>query len=223
MPTCWPTPCADPLTAQRAAIRPLPGDPPRFLLLHRAAPLQRHRAALDRLGAQARQARSSWWRQLATGRAAAFLDLGEPRALAAGTRICSRSTATPGCRPGRLRELVGVAAHPHNQPRLDALTAPRGDRATASCSRAWPRRCRRRRAHAVPRLFAGQCGIDPYSAATSEVYQDLFGEGSFSGKGLLHVQAVHAVLGRRLPEGRVLSHDLLEGALARCAASATSR
>jgi cyclic beta-1,2-glucan synthetase len=67
-------------------------------------------------------------------------------------------------------------------------------------------------------MFAGQCGIDPYSAASSEVYQDLFGEGSFTGKGLLHVQALHAVLGGRLPEGQVLSHDLLEGALARCAA-----
>ena len=38
-------------------------------------------------------------------------------------------------------------------------------------------------------LFAGQCGIDPYSAASSEVYQDVFGEGTFTGKGLLHVQA----------------------------------
>ena len=67
-------------------------------------------------------------------------------------------------------------------------------------------------------LFAGQCGIDPYSVASSEVYQDLFGEGTFTGKGLLDVQAVHAVLGGRLPDGQVLSHDLLEGSLARCAA-----
>ncbi|MEO8299663.1 MAG: hypothetical protein ABI574_17850, partial [Burkholderiales bacterium] len=61
-----------------------------------------------------------------------------------------------------------------------------------------------------------QCGIDPYSAASSEVYQDLFGQGTFTGKGLLQVQALHAVLSQRLPEGRVLSHDLLEGAIARC-------
>ena len=67
-------------------------------------------------------------------------------------------------------------------------------------------------------LFAGQCGVDPYSAASSEVYQDLFDEGTFTGKGLLHVHAMHAVLGQRLPEGQVLSHDLLKGALARCAA-----
>ncbi len=67
-------------------------------------------------------------------------------------------------------------------------------------------------------LFAGQPGIDPYSAATSEVYQDVFGEGTFTGKGLLNVAALHAVLTERLPEGQVLSHDLLEGSLARCAA-----
>jgi hypothetical protein len=67
-------------------------------------------------------------------------------------------------------------------------------------------------------LFAGQSGIDPYSVASSEVYQDLFGEGTFTGKGLLDVQAVHAVLGGRLPPSQVLSHDLLEGSLARCAA-----
>ncbi len=67
-------------------------------------------------------------------------------------------------------------------------------------------------------MFAGQSGIDPYSAASSELHQDLFDEASFTGKGLLDVQAVHAVLGGRLPEDQVLSHDLLEGALARCAA-----
>ena len=56
-----------------------------------------------------------------------------------------------------------------------------------------------------------QCGIDPYSSGASDIYQDLFGTGSFTGKGLLNVQAVHAVLDRRLPDGAVLSHDLLEG------------
>ena len=67
-------------------------------------------------------------------------------------------------------------------------------------------------------LFSGQSGIDPYSIAASEVYQDLFGEGTYTGKGLMHVDAVHAVLGGRLPNDQVLSHDLLEGSLARCAA-----
>ena len=66
-------------------------------------------------------------------------------------------------------------------------------------------------------LFAGQCGIDPYSNASSDVYQDLFGMGSFTGKGLLNVKAVHAVLDQRFADESVLSHDLLEGSISRCA------
>ncbi|MDQ6881569.1 MAG: hypothetical protein M3150_05705, partial [Pseudomonadota bacterium] len=66
------------------------------------------------------------------------------------------------------------------------------------------------------RLFAGQPGIDPYNNAVSDLYQDLFGTGSFSGKGLLNVAACHAVLDGRLPAESVLSHDLLEGSIARC-------
>ena len=61
------------------------------------------------------------------------------------------------------------------------------------------------------RIFAGQGGIDPYSGAVSDVYQDLFGEGIFTGKGIYDVDAFLAVLGDTIPENRVLSHDLLEG------------
>ena len=120
--------------------------------------------------------------------------------------------------PGRLRELVGVAAHPHNQPRL----AADGRRVAHGYGILQPHVATPLRAPEDVTLyhwlFAGQSGIDPYSAASSEVYQDLFGEGTFTGKGLLDVQAVHAVLGGRLPPSQVLSHDLLEGSLARCAA-----
>lgn len=119
--------------------------------------------------------------------------------------------------PGRLRELVGVAAHPLNLPRLDAS----GRKVVGGYGILQPRVVTPLPEGAEVTLFhwlfAGQCGTDPYSAATSEVYQDLFSEGTFTGKGLLHVQAVDAVLSGRLPEERVLSHDLLEGSLARCA------
>jgi len=110
-----------------------------------------------------------------------------------------------------------VAEHPDNQPRLDET----GRRVLQGYGILQPR--------VVPPLageggrtawqwlFDGQAGIDPYSAMSSDVYQDLFGEGSFTGKGLLHVATLHAVLGERLPTEQVLSHDLLEGALVRCA------
>lgn len=59
-------------------------------------------------------------------------------------------------------------------------------------------------------------GLDPYSYANADVYQDLFGEGSYMGKGIYEVDVVLRALGNRFPENRVLSHDLLEGCYARC-------
>ena len=67
------------------------------------------------------------------------------------------------------------------------------------------------------RLFAGEAGIDPYTREVSDVYQDLFGEGSFVGKGIYDVEAFSQALGGRLPENLILSHDLLEGCYARSA------
>ncbi len=194
-----------------------PGDAPRFIILHRERRFseteqrwigwERKRGKLERLVAV-----------LAEGSAAGFLDLGEDSRIAADTPYIVTLDSDTQLPPGRLRDLVGVAAHPHNQPRLDA----HGRSLVGGYAILQPRIVMPLPA---PRdftlyhwMFAGQCGIDPYSVATSEVYQDLFGEGSFTGKGLLNVQAMHAVLAGRLPEGQVLSHDLLEGSLARCAA-----
>ncbi|HMD53653.1 MAG TPA: cyclic beta 1-2 glucan synthetase, partial [Phycisphaerae bacterium] len=64
------------------------------------------------------------------------------------------------------------------------------------------------------RLFADDPGIDPYTHLVSDVYQDLFAQGSFIGKGIYDVEAFEAVLGWRFPENRILSHDLLEGCYA---------
>lgn len=64
-------------------------------------------------------------------------------------------------------------------------------------------------------LFGGDPGLDPYTRAVSDVYQDLFGEGSFTGKGIYDVDAFECSLARRLPDNRILSHDLLEGCHAR--------
>src|SRR5262249_21694683 len=61
----------------------------------------------------------------------------------------------------------------------------------------------------------GDSGIDPYTRAVSDVYQDLFDEGSFIGKGIYDVDAFERSLARRFPENRILSHDLLEGCYAR--------
>ena len=65
------------------------------------------------------------------------------------------------------------------------------------------------------RLHTGESGIDPYTRAVSDVYQDLFDEGSFVGKGIYDVDAFERSLAHRFPENRILSHDLLEGCYAR--------
>jgi cyclic beta-1,2-glucan synthetase len=193
-----------------------PGEAPRFLLLHRERSLsttqgrwigwERKRGKLEQLVAA-----------LVQENAGPFLPLGELSRMASGTRYLLTLDSDTQLPPGRLRALVGVAEHPDNRPRLDAT----GRRVVQGYGILQPR--------VVPPLpetsvttawqwiTAGQRGLDPYSAMSSDVYQDVFGEGSFTGKGLLHVATMHAVLGNRLPEDRVLSHDLLEGALARCA------
>ena len=64
-----------------------------------------------------------------------------------------------------------------------------------------------------PRLFGGQSGIDSYSGAVSDPYQDLFQRGIFTGKGIYDVRVFHNILWDRIPENSILSHDLLEGSL----------
>ncbi len=66
-------------------------------------------------------------------------------------------------------------------------------------------------------MFSANRGLDPYVFAVSDLYQDVFGDGSFTGKGLYHVDAFEAALEGRIDENTILSHDLLEGALARSA------
>ena len=137
--------------------------------------------------------------------------------LAEGIRYLLTLDSDTGLPPAALRELVSIAAHPLNAPHID--TAAR--RVAGGYGILQPRVVtplpadeERSPFHA---MFAGQCGIDPYSSGTSDLYQDLFGLGTFTGKGLLNVAAVHAVLDQRFPPESVLSHDLLEGTIARCA------
>jgi len=193
-----------------------PGAAPRFVLLHR-----------PRSWCESEQRWMGWERKrgklemllrlLATGDAGGFLPMAPGARLAKRIPYVLTLDSDTGLPPGALRELVAVAAHPLNAPQVDAISGrvvggfgifqPR-------IVTPFPERNERSFFHW---LFAGQCGLDPYSSGASDLYQDVFGTGSFTGKGLLNVRAVHATLDRHLPEGAVLSHDLLEGAVARCA------
>jgi len=112
------------------------------------------------------------------------------------------------------RQFVGTMAHPLNRPRYDeakrrvvegyGILQPRVAASLPGTNRS-----------RYARLHGGEPGIDPYTRAVSDVYQDVFGEGSFIGKGIYDVDAFEQALGGRLPENRILSHDLLEGCYAR--------
>jgi cyclic beta-1,2-glucan synthetase len=113
-------------------------------------------------------------------------------------------------------ELVATMAHPLNRPRFGTglqkdivvdgygILQPRVEPSLPSTNRS-----------GYARLFSGEAGIDPYTRAVSDVYQDVFAEGSFTGKGIYDVDAFEGALAGRLPENRILSHDLLEGCYAR--------
>jgi cyclic beta-1,2-glucan synthetase len=113
-------------------------------------------------------------------------------------------------------ELVGTLAHPLNQPVIDPgrQRVVRGHAIIQPRVGTLPASSRRTRFAA---LLTGPSGIDPYTTAVSDTYQDLFGEGSFVGKGIYHVDAFTAALAGRVPEERMLSHDLFEGIYARSA------
>jgi len=112
------------------------------------------------------------------------------------------------------RQFVGAMAHPLNRARYDedSLRVSEGygilqPRVAVSL----PGTNRSRYA----RLFGSEPGIDPYTRVVSDAYQDVFGEGSFIGKGIYDVDAFERALKGRFPENRILSHDLLEGCYAR--------
>ncbi|MBA2539809.1 MAG: cyclic beta 1-2 glucan synthetase, partial [Deltaproteobacteria bacterium] len=112
------------------------------------------------------------------------------------------------------RALAGTLAHPLNRPVFD----PKVGRVTAGYAILQPRvaiSLASAGASRFARLCSGDCTIDPYTAAVSDVYQDVFGEGSFVGKGIYDIAAVRQSMGETFPENRILSHDLLEGAYGR--------
>ncbi|MEO6422540.1 MAG: glucoamylase family protein [Candidatus Nitrotoga sp.] len=118
------------------------------------------------------------------------------------------------------RQFVGAMAHPLNIPRFGGtgqgtnnntlvtegygILQPRIDVSLPGTNRS-----------RYAQLFSGEIGIDPYTRTVSDVYQDLFGEGSFIGKGIYDVDAFELALAGRFPINRILSHDLLEGSYAR--------
>ncbi len=117
---------------------------------------------------------------------------------------------------GMVNQLVGTMAHPLNKPTFD----PHLRRVVEGYGIMQPRIMSslplRTNNSVFQKLFAGPCGIDPYTFAVSDTYQDLFREGNYAGKGIYDVNVFEAALKDRVPENALLSHDLFEGIFARC-------
>ncbi|HSJ99321.1 MAG TPA: glucoamylase family protein, partial [Myxococcota bacterium] len=113
------------------------------------------------------------------------------------------------------RRLIGKMAHPLNRPRLDADSRRVVEGYGVLQPRVTPSLPVGREGSLFQRIFSSASGIDPYAAAVSDVYQDLLGEGSYTGKGIYDVDAFEAAVDGRVPENTLLSHDLFEGTFAR--------
>jgi hypothetical protein len=112
------------------------------------------------------------------------------------------------------RRMIGALSHPLNRAIIDpasnivvagyGILQPRAGISIRSAGRS-----------RLAKIWSGQTGLDVYSCAVSDVYQDLYGEGTYVGKGIYEVETLHRVLDGRFPSNLLLSHDLIEGAYAR--------
>jgi cyclic beta-1,2-glucan synthetase len=114
-----------------------------------------------------------------------------------------------------VRRLIGKMAHPLNQPRYDSALGRVVEGYGVLQPRVTPSLPGQDAGSLFQQIFSSPNGIDPYAAAVSDVYQDLFGEGSYAGKGIYEIDAFEAALAGRTPDATLLSHDLFEGVFAR--------
>ncbi len=191
------------------------GDDPRFLFLHRRRQYnpaeacwmgwERKRGKLDELNRLLRGAvDTSYYGP----------DGGSPR-VPANIRYVITLDADTQLPMGAARRLIGKMAHPLNRPRFDVARR----RVVSGYGIMQPRVTVALPTHRGQSRFealaGGPAGIDPYAAAASDLYQDLLGEGSFTGKGIYEIDIFMASLAGRVPPNTMLSHDLFEGIYAR--------
>lgn len=211
---------AELIAAAEAAIAALNAaypseDGARFLLLHRRRRYsqtmrcwmgwERKRGKLHELNRLLRGATDT-----------SFLPIGgRPPEVPAGVRYVITLDADTRLHRDTVRRLIGKMAHPLNRPRFDAGgTRVVGGHAILQ-PRVTPALPLGHEGSRFQQITSGPGGIDPYAAAVSDVYQDLFGEGSFTGKGIYDVDAFEAALQGRVAPDTQLSHDLFEGIFAR--------
>ncbi|MDQ3814483.1 MAG: glycosyl transferase, partial [Armatimonadota bacterium] len=142
---------------------------------------------------------------------------GQPESLT-GVRFVITLDADTQLPHGAARRLIETLAHPLQRPRIEAGPEPGRSLVSAGYTIIQPRvstSLPSATATRFARLFTDARGTDPYTHVSADVYQDLFGEGSYHGKGIYDVAAFHRVLSGRFPPATLLSHDLIEGAYVR--------
>jgi cyclic beta-1,2-glucan synthetase len=206
-------------TAALAGVRALnakyaPHGPDRFFLFHRRR--QWNAVMQVWMGWERKRGKLSEFNRLLRGaRDTSFTTMScEPAEVPRVRFVITLDTDTKLSRD-TARRLVATLAHPLNRARFDpergrvvegyAVLQPRVSLTLASASKTW-----------FARIFAGSAGTDPYTTAVSDVYMDLFGRGSYTGKGIYEVDAFEAAAGGTFPDNHILSHDLIEGNYARC-------
>ncbi len=140
---------------------------------------------------------------------------GQPPAVPAGVRYVITLDADTRLPRAAAYRLVGAMAHPLNRPSFDSEAGRVVGGYAILQPRITPSLPTGPGSTTYQRIVSGPGGVDPYAAAVSDVYQDLFGEGSYTGKGIYDVDAFEAALAGRVPDNALLSHDLFEGLFAR--------
>ena len=203
---------------------PAPGGD-RFLLLHRKRVWNDGEARW--IGWERKRGKLHELNRLLRGATdTSFMNLGEPSRTGPGTmapgpnvpadvRYVITLDADTRLPRDTVRRLIGKMAHPLNRPGFDPAAGRVVEGYAVLQPRVTPALPVGREGSLFQRVFSGMNGIDPYAAAVSDVYQDLFGEGSYAGKGIYDVDAFEVALAGRVPDSTMLSHDLFEGSFAR--------
>ena len=191
-----------------------PGGGQRFLLLHRRRlwnegegkwiGWERKRGKLHELNRLLRGATDT-----------TFISIdGQQPTVPQGVRYVITLDADTRLPKGAAYRLIGAIAHPFNRPRFDPQKGRVVEGYGILQPRITPSLPTGPRSTTYQRIISGPGGVDPYAAAVSDVYQDLFEGGSYTGKGIYDVDIFEAALEGKVPESALLSHDLFEGVFA---------